>query len=115
MFPTPKLDKILGDRRLKLEEKRQKTLSKIIKWLDANADTYNIKKAYIFGSVTKPHKFTESSDVDIAIEEINPESFFFLISLLMEVMERDVDLILLNKCHFAHRIREKGILWKKTI
>lgn len=115
MFPTHKLDKILCDRRLKLEEKRQKTLSKIITWLEENADTYNIKKAYIFGSVTKPNKFRETSDIDIAIEEMKPESFFLLISLLMEVMERDVDLILLNKCHFAHRIREQGILWTKTV
>ncbi len=33
------------------------------------------------------------------------------ISILSYYLGREVDIILLKNCHFAHRIREEGILW----
>ncbi len=113
-FSSQKLDKIISDRRLKLEEERKLILKKTQEWLDNNASEYGIKKAYIFGSVTYPNKFNENSDVDLAVEEINAEKHFLAISFLSTYLEREVDIIKLNHCHFADRIREKGILWMKT-
>ncbi|EAZ91796.1 nucleotidyltransferase family protein [Crocosphaera chwakensis] len=113
-FSSEKLDKIISDRRLKLEKERQLILKKTQKWLDKYASDYGIKKAYIFGSVTYPNKFHQDSDVDLAVEEINPEKHFLAISLLSTYLEREVDIIKLNQCHFANRICEKGILWMKT-
>lgn len=110
-FNTSKLDQIIRDRLVKLEKERQFLLDKTVTWLDKFGTKYGIKKAYIFGSVTKQNKFTESSDIDIAVEQINPEDFFFVISIVSEYLEREVDIIVLNKCHFAHRIMETGILW----
>jgi hypothetical protein len=49
--------------------------------------------------------------VDIAVENINPELHFDAISILSYYLGREVDIILLKNCHFAHRIREEGILW----
>ncbi|MEL4894567.1 nucleotidyltransferase family protein [Crocosphaera sp. Alani8] len=113
-FSSEKLDKIISDRRLKLEEERQITLKKTKEWLDKNGSEYGIKTAYIFGSVTHPNKFNQDSDVDVAVEEINLEKHFLAISFLATYLEREVDIIRLNQCHFAERIRQKGILWMKT-
>ncbi|GBF80174.1 nucleotidyltransferase family protein [Aphanothece sacrum] len=113
-FSTAKLDKILNDRRVKLEEERQLLLSKTYQWLNQFASDYGIEKAYIFGSVTRPGKFYQDSDVDLGVERINPTDYFLAISLLSAYLQREVDIIQLNKCHFADRIRQKGILWIKT-
>ena len=111
-FNTSKLDQILRDQALQNEQERQNLLHKLIQWLDKYALQYGIHTAYIFGSLTQPNKFHQNSDVDIAVEEINPSDFFAVIGLLSETMERDVDIIEINKCHFGERIKQVGILWK---
>ena len=74
---------------------------------------YGIETAYIFGSATRPYKFHQNSDVDLGVEEIDPIAHFSAISLLSAYLEREVDIIRLDSCHFAHRIRSTGILWKR--
>ncbi len=113
-FSTSKLDQSLSDRRLKNEQNRQELLLKTQKWLDQYGKQYNIYCAYIFGSVTRPHRFNRQSDIDVAVETINPDDFFIVISLLSEYLERDVDLIQLKHCHFAERIRQTGLRWTPT-
>jgi len=110
-FPTPELDKILRERDIQREQERQTLLTKTQQWLDENAVEYGINRAYIFGSVTRSYKFHPGSDVDIAVENINPALHFEAISILSYYLGREVDIILLKNCHFAHRIREQGILW----
>ena len=110
-FPTPELDKILRERDIQREQERQTLLTKTQQWLDENAVEYGINRAYIFGSVTRSYKFHPGSDVDIAVENINPELHFDAISILSSYLGREVDIILLKNCRFAHRIREQGILW----
>ncbi len=114
-FYTEKLDRILAHRREKLEQERQKLIVKTKQWLEEFATEYGINKAYIFGSVTQEGKFHQNSDVDIAIENIYPEKYCLAISLLSSYLEKDVDLIRLDQCHFSERIRQKGILWTKTV
>lgn len=114
LFSTHKLDQIIADKRLQLELDRQNLLLKTQQWLEEFASEYGIHKAYIFGSVTRCYKFHPHSDIDVAVEDINPEKHCLAISLLSAYVERDVDLIKLNSCHFAHRIRQTGILWIKT-
>lgn len=114
-FDTYILDDWIAERRTKLEQERQATFAKVLQWLEEFGHTYGIHQAYLFGSVIRPGKFTEASDIDIAIDEVNPEDFFNLISLLSTELGREVDLIELKKCHFAHRIRQQEVLWKKGI
>lgn len=83
-------------------------------WLDEFSPEFGIDKAYIFDSVTRVSKFRQHSDVDVAVENIHPEQYCLAISLLSTYLERDVDIIRLNDCHFSDRIRQTGILWKKT-
>lgn len=83
-FPTPELDKILKERDIQRERERQTLLTKTQQLLDENAVEYGINRAYIFGSVTRPYRFHLGSDVDIAVENINPELHFDAISILAE-------------------------------
>ncbi len=88
-------------------------LTKTLEWLDQFASDYGIKKAYIFGSVIRSGKFYLNSDIDIAVKQINNQDYCTVISLLSSYLEREVNIIKLENCHFAHRIRENGILWTK--
>jgi predicted nucleotidyltransferase len=109
-FNTSYLDKALKEKRLRLEQERQILLQQTLHWLDEFGLKYGIRQAYIFGSVTRPNKFHDQSDIDIAVEQINAEDFFSVIGFISEALARDVDVVPLNQCHFAHRIREQGIV-----
>lgn len=114
-FNTAKLDKILLNKRFQREKERQLLLNKTLEWLEEFGAKYRIEQAYIFGSVTEPNRFHDQSDIDVAVEQINPKDFFSAIGLLSEHLARDVDIIQLNQCHFANRIRQQGIPWTKTL
>lgn len=113
-FRTDLLDDLYVERRLRLEQDRQGLLTKTIQWLDEFGDRHGINKVYIFGSVTKPQRFHEQSDVDVAVEEIQPDDLFAVIGFLSEAIARDVDVIDLRHCHFAEQIRQSGMLWTKA-
>lgn len=84
-----------------------------MQWLETEGDQFGIHQAYLFGSVIRPYHFTERSDVDIAVESVEVEAFFTEMASLSEAIERNVDLVELPKCPFAHRIRQRGQLWKR--
>ncbi len=113
-FSTTKLDEILGDRCSQLEQERVLLLNKVLEWLNNFSSSYGIKQAYIFGSILRSGKFHEQSDLDIAVVQINPEDYFTVISLLQDYLGREVDVIILDNCHFAQKIRDTGLLWTKT-
>jgi predicted nucleotidyltransferase len=71
-----------------------------------------IEQVVVFGSLTKPHRFTSGSDIDLALETEPPEpSLYQLTALLAEEMARPVDIILLPKCRFRDRIAREGEKW----
>ena len=115
VFDTSVLDEALARRRTAYEQERQILLAEVLRLLDDLAPRYGIQQAYVFGSLVTPGRFTPASDVDIAVEKIDPVCFFEVMGEFSMLLERDVDLVELSKCHFAHRIREKGILWEQTI
>lgn len=113
-FDTSILDAALARRRVANEQERQAVLVKTMRLLDEFAPAYGIETAYLFGSLITPGRFTPHSDIDIAVEQVNPECFCEAISEFSRYLGRGVDLVELDKCHFAHRIREKGVLWERT-
>ena len=112
-FDTSILDAALAERKARNEVERQQVLAKTLRLLDELGPSYKIERAYVFGSIIKPGHFHANSDVDIAVEQIDPLRFFEAMSEFFNRLEREVDLIELDKCHFAHRIREKGRLWER--
>ena len=113
-FDTAILDRALADEQQKNEVARSALLQQTLAALDALGPKFGIERAYIFGSLLQPGRFHAASDVDIAVENIDPEQHFTAISQLMTVLGRNVDLIRLDTCHFAQRIREQGLLWTQT-
>jgi hypothetical protein len=113
-FNTEKLDAAIAHRRATWEQERQVILAQVLSWLNETGKQEGIRQAYVFGSLTKPGKFTSSSDVDLAIVGKMPDRQFELMSELAAVVGREVDMIELERCHFKERIRQTGVLWTAT-
>jgi len=113
-FDTYLLDEALSRSRAAREEARQAALARVLRLLRELGPQYNIRRAYVFGSICHPGRFTKDSDVDIAVEPLDPETFFAAMSAFALALGREVDLVELDKCHFAHRVREEGIKWTET-
>jgi predicted nucleotidyltransferase len=66
----------------------------------------------VFGSLAKPYRFTDTSDIDIALKtEPSGMSLYQLTGLLAEQMGRSVDIVLLSGCRFRERIVREGEIW----
>ncbi len=67
---------------------------------------------YLFGSLTLPGVFNDRSDIDLAFE-IQPRGLneWQLTGELMEELGRRVDLVFLDRCRFADKIRREGEKW----
>lgn len=113
-FNTHLLDQALAERSEKFEQVRRQKLARLFDLLDEVGPQLGVDRAYVFGSIVRPHCFHERSDVDVAVEEIGAEEFFTLIARLSAALEREVDVVDLRTCHFAERIREIGTLWTRT-
>lgn len=110
-FPTPLLDARLTREKQQNEVDRLRILQATTDWLTQNAARYGVKTGYIFGSVTTPDRFTARSDVDLAIETFKVGDVCSLLSVLSTHLNRDVDVVPLDQCHFAPKIRRVGIAW----
>ncbi|HSH39582.1 MAG TPA: nucleotidyltransferase domain-containing protein [Chthoniobacterales bacterium] len=66
----------------------------------------------VFGSLVKPGRFTDESDVDVALQrEPATMSIYQLSSLLAERLGRAVDVVLLDECRFRERIMREAEVW----
>ncbi len=111
-FPTPLLDQKLAQQKILDEANRQQLLQKAQSWLEQNARKFGIEQGYLFGSMTQPGRFSQSSDLDLAVDSLKHGDPFGLISYLSTHLDRDVDLVPLDQCHFVDKIRQTGVVWK---
>jgi hypothetical protein len=58
-------------------------------------------------------RFTDHSDIDVAVV-MPSERFFDLAAELSRALHTDVDLIPLDRCHFADKIRREGVRWTQS-
>jgi hypothetical protein len=63
--------------------------------------------------VLRPGQFYDGSDVNLGVEAIDSLKQIEAIVALSMAMLRDVDIVDLRQCHFAHRIQETGLLWTR--
>ncbi|MEM6255544.1 MAG: nucleotidyltransferase domain-containing protein [Cyanobacteria bacterium P01_D01_bin.156] len=110
-FPTQLLDARLAREKTQSEADRLRLLASATEWLSANAQTYGITHGYIFGSVTVPGRFTQASDIDIAVDTWDIGNICGLMGYLSLHLNRDVDVVPLDQCHFADKIRSLGMPW----
>jgi predicted nucleotidyltransferase len=70
------------------------------------------ERIIVFGSLTKPGKFNDSSDVDVALAGTpTGMSVGFLMGALEARLRRPVDLVLLSECRFREKIERHGEVW----
>ncbi len=112
-FDTSLIDQVWAERQQQREQQRQQVLQQVLAWLQAHGAAYGIETAFVFGSVTQPGRFHEGSDVDVGVAAIAPDRQIDAIADLSMALLRDVDIVDLRRCHFAHRIREQGVLWRQ--
>ncbi len=69
-----------------------------------------VRRAYLFGSVTRPGEMEAQSDVDVAVEgKLSAEDYFALWRALEEASGEPIDLVeLTDDLPFARRVRESG-------
>ncbi|MGB8701610.1 MAG: nucleotidyltransferase domain-containing protein [Thermosynechococcaceae cyanobacterium] len=114
-FPTSILDAALAERRLQNEQVRQRLLEATLAWLAAKAGEYGFESGYVFGSVTQAGKFAEDSDIDVAIDSMSQGEPFRMAGDLSLVLNREVDVVPLDRCHFADHVRQLGVKWIATV
>lgn len=110
-FDTHLLDKAIARRSLLMEEERKRLFALTIALIDKYSRQFGIRSAYVFGSVARPRRFHQRSDIDIAIETSRPELLAEAIGQFSSQLERDVDIVDLAAVPFADRIRREGVPW----
>jgi hypothetical protein len=114
VFKTTILDRALRQERRDNERKRRETIRHIMQLLPKLADKYGFDSAFLFGSVAKPGRFHERSDMDIAVFGLSDEKYFAFMGELSQQLRRDVDVIQMEKHYLKDRIREPKSVWKKS-
>ena len=72
-----------------------------------------VEQAIIFGSIDRPGRFDANSDIDVAVGELPARDYFTLKGRLELALCREVDLVELDRCHFAASIRRTGTTWTR--
>jgi len=111
LFPTPVLDQQLARQRQQWERDRQAVLAAAQTWLADHAQQFGIDQGYLFGSVTQVGRFSQHSDLDLAVPTLSQGDPFGLASYLSLHINRDVDVVPLDQCHFADKICRTGLQW----
>jgi uncharacterized protein len=100
-------EKALEDEYLRREEERRQVLSRAIPKLTEYFRDKRVTAVYLTGSVLQGGRFYPFSDVDIAVEGLQ-ENYFAVLVQLEDLVDRQVDLMELERCRFGHFIRERG-------
>ena len=70
------------------------------------------RRVILFGSIAKASRFSETSDIDLALDyEPAGMSVYRLTSLLAERMGRRVDVVLLPESRLREKILREGETW----
>jgi predicted nucleotidyltransferase len=78
------------------------------------------KEVFLFGSIINPEKFTEHSDVDLAVRGIAEEKHLEIEGKLEDILgDLEYDILFLEEEKYLRkeilkRIREEAVLWKPS-
>ena len=111
------METILKKRRLELSFKRYKEacirLRNAVDFLYKRGAT----EVYTFGSITDPERFTEHSDIDIAVKGISKEKSLEVEGMLQDILgDFEYDILFLEeddiRKEILNKIKEEAVLWK---
>ncbi len=103
--------KATRERAAEREKLRMRLLEQIDCALTALEQKYHWDDTYLFGSVAQKGKFRRNSDIDIAISGLNKLEHYAFTGEISELLDKSVDVVLLEECIFAESIKEKGLKW----
>ena len=72
---------------------------------------YQWNEAYLFGSLILEGRFRPDSDIDIAVLGLKKHDYYEFIGEISDILNKRVDVVLLEECTFGPFIKEKGIKW----
>ena len=97
-FDTNIRDRAIGERR--------KLIYVVAKALRENREKYNIREAYITGSLLQSHRWDQFSDVDVAVAGCS-QHILSIMRDVEEVTDKDVDVIDLDNHTTPDWVRKK--------
>ncbi len=112
-FSTSLIDAVIDRNRKAREEKRLQLIDSLFNILYRLSERVCFNEAYIFGSVTRPYRFSEKSDIDIGFIGLKDEDFFKAMSFISGETGLEVDVIQLDRHRLAEKIMREGIRWTK--
>lgn len=108
MYDISLWEKRLQEKYAERERVRQQVLAKAVEALRDYFTGKNVKAVYLTGSVLREGRFHAFSDIDVAVEGFEGDYFRTLVEL-EALLDRDVDLIELEKCLFREQIMQRGL------
>ncbi len=114
-FSTHILDEAIEQKNKKREKLRLQLMEKLFETFDKLSSDISFNEAYLFGSITKPYKFTEESDIDIGFIGLKDEYYFKAMSCISREIRADVDVIQLEGHRLAEKIKKEGIKWIRKV
>ena len=93
------------------EKIRREVLREIDEALEILAMRYSWNDLYLFGSIIRTGRFTQSSDIDIAVRGLKKLDYFAFVGDISAILNRSVDVINLEDCHFSDSIVSGGVRW----
>lgn len=88
------------------EQERTLLFQKVISILKKEFQETNVE-VFLVGSIIRPYKFTSRSDVDIVLKNFEGERFDVW-TKLEELIGRNVEIILFEKCSFQEFVNSEG-------
>lgn len=95
------------------EKMRISVLRQVEDALDILKEKYQWDEAYLFGSIVLEGKFRRNSDIDIAILGLKKFDYYEFIGEISDLLNKRVDVVLLEECPLAPFIKEKGLKWNR--
>ena len=113
IFKTGLLDEVIEKKKKDREDLRLHMIEKILTAIDRLGGEIAFDEAYLFGSVTKPFRFFENSDIDIGFVGLDNSHFFKAMSYLSEETGHDVDIVQLEDHRLVDKIKRGGVRWRR--
>ncbi len=96
-----------------MEQNRKRTTREIDNALNKLMEHFTWDEVYMFGSVVRTGKYRPGSDIDIALSGLNKFDYYAFIGDISELLNKRVDVVLLEECRFRKSIMEKGTKWTR--
>ncbi|MDO8445649.1 MAG: hypothetical protein Q7T53_06055 [Deltaproteobacteria bacterium] len=112
-FSTALIDKTVKRKSKEREERRLQLIGRLFDILNRLSKGVSFDEAYIFGSLIKPYRFSELSDIDIGFIGLKDEDFFMTISFISDEIGLEVDVMQLEGHRLADKVKREGIRWTR--